>query len=270
MVRVKQPQKQELPNNNYDVKSHLAIDTCNIYHNSHFSCIHINNNNHSFDNSSIQSHFIDWYLILRVTEDSSFSTIKKQYHNLALLLHPDKNKHPKAEFAFKLISQAYNCLSDEAKRISFNLERLRNHCTQCSRIPHNTNPTHNSNTSSSNSSNSTKNSKFYKLQQHCRAIRDQLIHEAKVIESCIRVHQRPKNEYPVFDPSSYTHSGYPHMRNNHHHNNLFYKKGASFRDVPNRKVFPNFDQRKGRCEIPIFELRTDCSSLNINSACVSS
>lgn len=150
--------------------------------------------------------------------------------------------------------QAYKCLSDDAKRISFNLERLRNQCTHCNRIPHNKNPTKNVNNTTKNSS---KNSKFYKIQQHFRAIREQLIQEARVIEGCLRVNQRSKKEYPVFDPSNYTHLGYPHKRTPHH--NLFQKNGAGFWDVQKQNVVPNFDQRRGRCEIPVFELRTDCS-----------
>jgi DnaJ-class molecular chaperone len=35
---------------------------------------------------------------------------------LALKLHPDKNKAPKAEEAFKAVSKAFSCLSDADKR----------------------------------------------------------------------------------------------------------------------------------------------------------
>lgn len=38
-------------------------------------------------------------------EDAGIDVIRKQYHKLALQLHPDKNKHPKAEVAFKLVSE---------------------------------------------------------------------------------------------------------------------------------------------------------------------
>jgi DnaJ-class molecular chaperone len=40
---------------------------------------------------------------------------------LALELHPDKNSAPGAEEAFKKISQAFNCLSDESKRATYDL-----------------------------------------------------------------------------------------------------------------------------------------------------
>ncbi|KAK9161639.1 hypothetical protein Syun_007980 [Stephania yunnanensis] len=38
-----------------------------------------------------------------VEENANLDAIRKQYHKLALNLHPDKNKHPKAEIAFKLV-----------------------------------------------------------------------------------------------------------------------------------------------------------------------
>ncbi|CAN4108661.1 unnamed protein product [Withania somnifera] len=46
----------------------------------------------------------DWYGILQLDRLSDEVTIKKQYRKLALMLHPDKNKLPGAEAAFKLIS----------------------------------------------------------------------------------------------------------------------------------------------------------------------
>ena len=45
---------------------------------------------------------LDWYGILQVDMKADDIVIKKQYRRLALLLHPDKNKLPGAESAFKL------------------------------------------------------------------------------------------------------------------------------------------------------------------------
>lgn len=73
----------------------------------------------------------DWYRILKVDEESELSVIKKRYRHLALLLHPDKNKHVKAEAAFKLVSEAYACLSDKEKRASFNVRRSFTKCRCC-------------------------------------------------------------------------------------------------------------------------------------------
>ncbi|KAJ3704960.1 hypothetical protein LUZ61_008665 [Rhynchospora tenuis] len=58
----------------------------------------------------------DWYKIIQVEPLSDEIMIRKQYHKLALLLHPDKNKIPGAEAAFKLVVEANNILSDRAKR----------------------------------------------------------------------------------------------------------------------------------------------------------
>ncbi|PNX94581.1 DnaJ heat shock amino-terminal domain protein [Trifolium pratense] len=69
--------------------------------------------------------FIDLYCILGVEENAGVNLIRKRYHKLvALQLHPDKNKHPKAEIAFKLVSEANACLTNVAKREAFDFERF--------------------------------------------------------------------------------------------------------------------------------------------------
>ncbi|KAH6831520.1 hypothetical protein C2S53_019599 [Perilla frutescens var. hirtella] len=61
----------------------------------------------------------DWYGILQVEKLADESTVKKQYRRLALILHPDKNRFPGAEGAFKLISEANALLSDQAKKVAY-------------------------------------------------------------------------------------------------------------------------------------------------------
>lgn len=58
----------------------------------------------------------DWYRILQIEQSADEVTIKKQYRRLALVLHPDKNKFPGAEAAFKLIGESNMVLSDPTKR----------------------------------------------------------------------------------------------------------------------------------------------------------
>ncbi|KAJ7380223.1 DnaJ sub B member 2 [Desmophyllum pertusum] len=60
----------------------------------------------------------DYYKILEVPKSASEQDIKKAYRKLALKWHPDKNPINKeeAEENFKLISEAYDVLSDNEKR----------------------------------------------------------------------------------------------------------------------------------------------------------
>ncbi|VVB15098.1 unnamed protein product [Arabis nemorensis] len=66
---------------------------------------------------------IDWYKILQVDPNADENTIKKQYKKLALHLHPDKNKLPGAESAFKSIGEAQRVLLDKAKRRLHDMKR---------------------------------------------------------------------------------------------------------------------------------------------------
>nr|POE58901.1 dnaj like subfamily b member 4 [Quercus suber] len=81
-----------------DFKACLATQICSISTRS-IACTHRQGC------SLVKSPFIDWYHILGVEENAGTEVLRKQYHKLALQLHPDKNKHPKAETAFKLVSE---------------------------------------------------------------------------------------------------------------------------------------------------------------------
>ncbi|KAB2014054.1 hypothetical protein ES319_D09G199200v1 [Gossypium barbadense] len=62
----------------------------------------------------------DWYGVLGVTTYADDEVVRKQYRKLALMLHPDKNKLVGADGAFKLVSEAWSLLSDQAKRLAYN------------------------------------------------------------------------------------------------------------------------------------------------------
>lgn len=58
----------------------------------------------------------DYYAILGVEKASSVEDIRKAYRKLSLKVHPDKNKAPGSEEAFKKICTAFTCLSDGDSR----------------------------------------------------------------------------------------------------------------------------------------------------------
>lgn len=59
----------------------------------------------------------DWYAVLQLeSRRNDDDVIKRQYRRLALLLHPDKNKYPFADSAFKLVADAWALLSDPTKK----------------------------------------------------------------------------------------------------------------------------------------------------------
>lgn len=59
----------------------------------------------------------DYYEILEITRTSDKESIKKAYRKMALKYHPDRNPDNKeAEEQFKRVNEAYEVLSDDAKR----------------------------------------------------------------------------------------------------------------------------------------------------------
>lgn len=61
----------------------------------------------------------DLYEVLGVSRDASESEIKKAFRKKARELHPDVNKAPDAENQFKELNEAYDVLSDSAKRAQY-------------------------------------------------------------------------------------------------------------------------------------------------------
>lgn len=60
----------------------------------------------------------DYYAVLGIPKNATDTAIKKAYRKMALKWHPDKNpgNQQEAERVFKLVSEAYEVLSDPKKR----------------------------------------------------------------------------------------------------------------------------------------------------------
>ncbi|KAE8678781.1 Heat shock protein DnaJ isoform 2 [Hibiscus syriacus] len=58
----------------------------------------------------------DYYEILGLEKTCSVDDIRKAYRKLSLKVHPDKNQAAGAEEAFKAVSKAFQCLSNEESR----------------------------------------------------------------------------------------------------------------------------------------------------------
>ncbi|ALC42350.1 CG30156, partial [Drosophila busckii] len=61
------------------------------------------------------------YEMLRISHHASYSEVKRAYKRLALRLHPDKNRSPGAAEAFRRINEAADTLTDQQKRIAYNM-----------------------------------------------------------------------------------------------------------------------------------------------------
>nr|XP_043628135.1 chaperone protein dnaJ 49-like [Erigeron canadensis] len=63
----------------------------------------------------------DFYDILGLEKSCSVEDVRKAYRKLSLKVHPDKNKAPGSEEAFKKVSKAFQCLSVEESRKQYDV-----------------------------------------------------------------------------------------------------------------------------------------------------
>ncbi|BAT79753.1 Chaperone protein [Vigna angularis] len=63
----------------------------------------------------------NFYEILGVEKSCTVEDVRKSYRKLSLKVHPDKNKAPGAEEAFKAVSKAFQCLSNEESRRKYDV-----------------------------------------------------------------------------------------------------------------------------------------------------
>ncbi|KAM0928214.1 hypothetical protein ACQ4PT_002340 [Festuca glaucescens] len=170
-----------------------------------------------------------------IGEAASEEAIKRRYRHLALQLHPDKNRHPKAELAFKLVSEAHACLTDKARRRTFDAERATAFCAAChSRLglattKHRASSDKKSTPSSAASGRQHAHGSVAKPRgasrrrppapqatQALQEVQNRLRDECRIIDCCLRANgdiARRRQSFPLFDPSDQQRfPNYPHAR----------------------------------------------------------
>ncbi|XP_016440899.2 uncharacterized protein LOC107766602 [Nicotiana tabacum] len=119
-LKAKELAEKKLLNNDFEGAKKVAVKAERLYPQlENISQLLAVCNVHCSSQNKIVGSERDWYGILQIDKFSDEATIKKQYRRLALVLHPDKNKLPGAEAAFKLIVEANMVLSDPVKRSSY-------------------------------------------------------------------------------------------------------------------------------------------------------
>lgn len=116
-LRAKEIAEKKMENNDFEGAQKIIVKAQNLYPelenvNQLLSICDV----HCSARKSILGSEKDWYGILQVEKLADEVTVKKQYRRLALFLHPDKNRFPGAESAFKLICEANAVLSDPGKK----------------------------------------------------------------------------------------------------------------------------------------------------------
>lgn len=67
--------------------------------------------------------FIDYYKVLKISENASLSDIKVAFRELAKKYHPDRNKSKDANLKFREIFEAYEILKNSLTRDIFDKQR---------------------------------------------------------------------------------------------------------------------------------------------------
>lgn len=116
-VRAKEIAETKMKSNDFEGAKRFALKAQNLYPeleniNQMLSICNV----HTSAQKTLVGSEKDWYGILQAEKFADEVAVKKQYRRLALFLHPDKNRFPGAEAAFKLICEANAVLSDPLKK----------------------------------------------------------------------------------------------------------------------------------------------------------
>ncbi|PUZ36212.1 hypothetical protein GQ55_9G020500 [Panicum hallii var. hallii] len=215
-------------------------------------------------------HFVDWYLVLAIGEAASEDAVRRRYRQLALQLHPDKNRHPKAEVAFKIVSEAHACLTDKARRRAFDAERRASFCAAChdrhaARSP----PAAAGRLRAAAGSKQrvaadaqavSRSKEGTRAAQALQDVQNRLRDECRVIDGCLRANNaaacaRRRQSFPLFDPSDRRRfPDYPHVRPPPFGNAEFWR----FEERIGRADQKDQNQRwcRGGGESPVYQIRT--------------
>lgn len=68
----------------------------------------------------------DHYTALGLASDATLADIKKAFRQKAALYHPDRNSAADAAARFRAVQEAYEVLSDDARRQAYDDNRKRN------------------------------------------------------------------------------------------------------------------------------------------------
>ncbi|KAA0708078.1 DnaJ -like protein subfamily C member 14 [Triplophysa tibetana] len=74
--------------------------------------------------SEIPEEDLDPFSVLGVDIHATESELKRAYRQLAIQIHPDKNKHPGADEAFKVLRAAWDIVSNPETRREYELKRM--------------------------------------------------------------------------------------------------------------------------------------------------
>lgn len=130
-IRAKEIAEQKMQKNDFEGARYIALKARNLYPElDNISRLITVCDVHCSSLKKINGAEKDLYGILQIENVADEATIRKQYRKLALVLHPDKNKFPGAEAAFKLIGEANMTLSDKGKRSLYDAK-----CRQPVKVP---------------------------------------------------------------------------------------------------------------------------------------